>query len=701
MTYKLQRSFSAGEVSPQMYLRNDGAWAQMHTEALSIAKNVICDPRGPAHCRGGSEYIEELVGEDYCRLFSMDVAFSKAFAVAVTPNFLYVIDRNGFQISDDVLVNGDFDNGGVGWSQLRTTFPAGTAVMTPNVGNPASLWQLVTTATPLEVHRIKLIGLGPTGGNPYTVKVGSAQGLDDIFTEQNSGFEVSMDFTPGIANFWFQVDVLAGDPTQTFDTLSIQSSVDSGDLVSFPSPYNAQDILELQEDKEPGNETMFFVTRRVPPYELTFSDDGGIDIWDFKLVDFVFDTEAPESGVAPWGDAENPGCISFYSGRMILGGTFGGPVGIWASKPREYRNFDLGDSSAQVATDALYLPLDKHGELVWLKGNKQLFAGLDTGEHVVYGQGGVITGNNAQTEQHSTYGSARIQPQVVNEEIAYVDTRGSKVRLMDYNSDSQTMNSFDISFIAEHLTEHDIIELRYGSSKLGSMYMPTINGELLICWIDKGQKTYGWTQHDTQGQIISITLLKEFGRDVPWIAVTRGGKLFVERLRIGQDIYMDSHASRVELVPTTVFPDFDHLEGETVQVLLDGAVHPDVVVAAGGIVNTDYPGLECFAGLGFTPEIQTLPEMEELKDGTTRAHMKRYSEVDIHLINSPRPIVNGQDTYRRFPSTPMNTREVNRTEIVEITNVGWDQESVINVSQPLPLAMSVAGIGGKIKSGKL
>jgi len=49
----------------------------------------------------------------------------------------------------------------------------------------------------------------------------------------------------------------------------------------------------------------------------------------------------------------------------------------------------------------------------------------------------------------------------------------------------------------------------------------------------------------------------------------------------------------------------------------------------------------------------------------------------------------------------MDTREENHTGIVEITNVGWDNDAVINVQQPLPLKMTIAGIGGKLRSTKL
>ena len=695
MGYQLQRSFSAGEISPKVYLRNDGDFAELNKQCLAKARNIVPTPHGPGESRKGFQFIGELTGETSCRLFDLDISFGESYTVAVTENFIYILDRNGFTNGAELILNPDFGSGGDDWLSNQVVFALNAAAMDPLVGQASNLRQEITTVDPSSEHTIHTHGLFPDGDNPFTINIGTTPGGSEIDSFPSVGFNTSNVFIPGVGNedFWISIDIPAGGDSKTIDAINCFPTVDAGDIVQFPSPYLLADLVGIQVDKEPGNKVMFFVHRRVTPHELRFE---GNHIWSFEEVEFEFG----EGMLAPW-EQFYPGCITFYAGRMALGGTTEDHIGIWLSQPRNYRGFDLGDPEDQLPDNALYLPLDKHGELVWLKGNKQLFAGLDSGEHVVFGESGVIVQTNAATEQHSTYGSARIQAMVVNEEVAYVDTRGRKVRLIEFDSNQQNMTSFDISFVAEHITEGRISEMKYGSSPYGVLYMPTFLGNLITCWIEKDRGIYGWSKWETQGNVISTTVLREFGIDVLWIAVIRDGKLFIEREDVNTNIYTDSHLVMTELVPTDTFFGFDHLIGQVVQIVADGSVHPERMVAGDGSITLQLQALEVAVGLGFTPEMETIPENDDIDDGNTRTHTKRHSKVSVALLDSPRPIVNDQDTYRRDPATPMDTREASKTEIVEITNTGWDKDAVINVKQPLPINMVIAGIGGKLKSNKL
>ncbi len=677
-----------------MHLRND---EDVFSQSVALMLNMIPTPQGPTSCRRGFEFIIELEGETFARVFDLDISFGESYVIAVTENFIYIVDRNGFIQGANIVLNSNFV-GGADWESDNTSFIGGTANLDPTPGANARISQLLTSPDPSTEHTIQVRGIGPEGSNPFVVNIGTTEEGSEIVSLPGIGANFLNTFTPGVSPFWLTIDIPAGQDAKVLDHVEVFPSVDAGDIVTFPSPYNAQDITELQVDKEPGNKVMLFFTRAVPPQELIFA---GANIWEFQPIEFDFGLDEAQDPNPPiWGD-EYPGCITFYAGRMVVGGTFSEPIGIWLSKPRAYRNFDLGDPDSQVADDALFLPLDKHGELVWLKGNKQLFAGLDSGEHVIFGEQGVIASGNASTEQHSTYGSARIQPQVINEQVAYVDTRGRKVRIMDYQSNTRNMKSFDVSYIAEHITVGRILEMKQGSSPLSVLYMATRRGRLISVHIEKDRGIYGWSQDNSRGFIQSVTVVREFGIDVPWIAVLRNNRLFLERIDALQDVFTDSHVVVEEIVATNQFFGFDHLIGATIQVVADGNVHPDVSVAGDGSITLQLDANKVEAGLQYIPIIETLPQMLDEADGSTRAHVKRFSKVSVALLNSPRPIVNGQDTYRRNPSTPMGEREPDTTEIVEITNSGWDNDAIINIQQPLPIDMVIAGVGGKLKSSKL
>ena len=90
-TREIQRSFSGGELSPLMANRTD---LDIYRHCLSLATNVFPTPHGPAIGRSGFEYIVELPGEDYARLFEFAIDFDRSFVVAVTRNKIYVIDSD-------------------------------------------------------------------------------------------------------------------------------------------------------------------------------------------------------------------------------------------------------------------------------------------------------------------------------------------------------------------------------------------------------------------------------------------------------------------------------------------------------------------------------------------------------------------------------------------------------------------------------
>lgn len=695
MAFELQRSFAAGELDPKSWLRSD---LDMHAQAVRKMLNVVADPHGPAISRSGFGFIEELEDEIYCRIFDFDVSFAESYIIAITPNKIYVLDKSGFTQDANVITNPSFSDGSIGWISERTLFVNGIALLQALPGLSAYFRQQVTVDDDgANVHQLRLNVTDATSSVPVQVRIGTTEGATDIFNGLVIG-SILIEFTPGVNTFWVEVFTAAGAANKEIDSISVREEPQaSAGNVEFPSPYSAQDIRELQIDKTPGNKIMYLVTRGVAPQQLTYVEGH---IWDFGPIEFDFgtDEEDPPQPLPPLWDDEFPGCIAFHDGRMVLGGTYSKPVHIWMSVPQQYTNFTLGSSAA----DAMELPLDKHGELHWLRSNTQLFAGLDTGEHILFGNNGPIAPDNAQTEQQSSYGSARIHAFIIDERVAYTDTAGSTIRVMDYSDDAKAYISNNITFQAEHITKDRIIEAKYGISPRGLIYCPTFAGTLVIASIENDQGTLGWHEHDTQGFILSVAITKEFGLDVPWITVVREGKLYIERYDMGNEYFSDSYKVVSLATESTFFDGLDHLIGKTVQVIADGKVHPDLVVQPDGSITIEYEALEVVVGLGFTALVETLPSQKDTQSGNTLAFTKRYSELYIILGDSPRPKVNGFDPYKRYTPTPMGTREQNESGLLVVTNTaGWSAEATVEVKQELALPMRLYGIGGKLKENKV
>ena len=89
------------------------------------------------------------------------------------------------------------------------------------------------------------------------------------------------------------------------------------------------------------------------------------------------------------------------------------------------------------------------------------------------------------------------------------------------------------------------------------------------------------------------------------------------------------------------------LAGETVKVLLDGAVHPDVTVSAGGVATLQYWGRIIHLGYGYNSEGKTLRIEAGGGDGTAQGKLKRIHRAIFRFFQSVglKVRATGQSTY--------------------------------------------------------
>ena len=93
--------------------------------------------------------------------------------------------------------------------------------------------------------------------------------------------------------------------------------------------------------------------------------------------------------------------------------------------------------------------------------------------------------------------------------------------------------------------------------------------------------------------------------------------------------FMDSGLT-YDSVPTTTLSGLDHLEGETVTILADGASHADKVVS-GGNITLDRSAQKVHVGLGYTSLLQTLRIEAGSAQGVAQSKIKRINEITIRM----------------------------------------------------------------------
>lgn len=153
-------------------------------------------------------------------------------------------------------------------------------------------------------------------------------------------------------------------------------------------------------------------------------------------------------------------------------------------------------------------------------------------------------------------------------------------------------------------------------------------------------------------------------RDEVWITVKRtingATKRFVEMFEgdwetgdAQEDAYFADSLLTYDGSPTASVTGFDHLEGETLKVLADGAVHPDVTVASGALaLNDSYSVVQ--AGEGYKHKIKTLKLEAGARAGTAVGKTKQIFGVTFVVLNS-HTLSYGRDS---FNLTDIDFREI-------------------------------------------
>ena len=168
---------------------------------------------------------------------------------------------------------------------------------------------------------------------------------------------------------------------------------------------------------------------------------------------------------------------------------------------------------------------------------------------------------------------------------------------------------------------------------------------------------------------------------------------------LDKTLNMDSTLNGIINGTTGTITNLDHLEGESVQILVGNAVYPNQTVTNGQITVTlpsasGYHNVEI--GLGYTSKIVTMRIEAGASAGTAQNRPKRFNEVAVRLHKTVGITVNGDQIPFRTSSTPVGENIPEFTGDKKVTNLGWGTEGQITIEQTQPLPMTVLAITGTL-----
>ena len=398
-----------------------------------------------------------------------------------------------------------------------------------------------------------------------------------------------------------------------------------------------------------------------------------------------------------------PSAITFFGERSIYGFTNSDAQNIWLSQVGEFEDFEAGINDAD--SFALRLPTANRGR--WLGSLEALIAGTTGDEWRIRSTtlDEALTPKNWDIKKQTSHGGANIQALEVNEAILFIDFVARKVREFTFSDPKQKFVSPDLTALAEDITSGGITSAAVQKNPDSIIWFTIANSPYLISMTyEREQNVVAFAEHPLGGDGIaeSVTVSPSTNEDRITLTVKRtingNTRRFIEEMQprdwgsttsAANSFFVD--AGIVDTGGDTTI-EIAYLEGETVSVLVDGAVQTSKTVS-GGQITIDEAGDRVVAGLSYSPQVSPMRLDITTPAGTTHGSIKKISEVVISLFASMNTRYgDGVDTYDiDFRTTedydsPPALFTGDKTVVFD-GGFSTEDNIVISCSDPLPLTV--------------
>ena len=426
----------------------------------------------------------------------------------------------------------------------------------------------------------------------------------------------------------------------------------------------------------------------------------------------------PENIITLNGSATNyPSTVTYHEQRRWFAGTDAKPQSIFATRNGTESN--LTSSVPSQADDGMEFRVaaqqqNRIRHLVPLSDLMALTAG---GEFRLYADGEpAITPTSLTVKPMGYSGASNVQPVVTSGSILYVQAQGSRVRELAYGGESGqgSYRSIDMTIMAPHLFNgYTLVDMAYSRTPDQLCWAVRNDGALLGMTYVPEQQVYGWHQHTTSGSFKSVCAVAEGNETASYFVVERtlGGRTakYIERMASRlftnqEDAYFVDCGGTYDGTPTTTVTGLWHLEGQTVQILADGAVESTQSVTSGGITLANAASV-VQVGLAYTSDLQTLPLAMETMQAVGQGTMKNVRDVHLRVTQTslfkagpafddlaPNRSRQVSDAYGSPPSLETGERRV-------AIKGSWNTDASVCVRQDQPLPLSILAMTLDLATG--
>lgn len=672
-------SFNAGELSPLMEGRAVGNVGEgKYKKGLRVCENFVPLVQGPVTRRSGTCFVTDTKENGVARVVRFEFSTTQAYVLEFGDGYIRFMRDHGVIITGDPDVFDAAFSAEFGNSNYEVASPYAAADLFELYFAQSA--DILYIAHP-DYEPRKLSRTGHTSWTLTTIPF-----LDGPYLNTNNG---TVTMTPSAATGTITITASAA----TF------ASTDVGRLV------------RMKHSSTWGYAAITAFTSATVVSASVESDFGGTGaVTDWRL------------GV--WSETTGyPAVVTFHGDRQYWGGATQYPQRIDGSVVGDYENFQPSATGGTVADDdavAFTLNSDDVNVLRWMMSTERgLAAGTVRGEWIIRASNlnEAITPTNIQAVQSTNVGSGRFVPVRVGKSVVFPQRYGRQLRDMLYVYADDGFRASDLNVLASTVLEGGIVDIAYQAQPQSIVWCVRADGQLVGLTFEPEQEVKAWHRHILGGSFSGGNAVVESAACIPrpdgggdelWLLVKRtingGTSRHIEYMdafwsgeRTQEDAVFVDCSFTYDGAATATITGLEHLEGETVQILADGAYHPDRTVAS-GTVTLNRTASVVHVGYGFNSNLETERIEAGAADGTAQGKTKRLHRLTMRFWDTLGGKA-GPDASRLDPiifrtaSDPMTQSVPLYTGDKALANPSsYDTEGRIYLRQDQPFPMTVLAI---------
>ena len=727
----IQSNFTTGELDPLLRARVD---LEQYNNALAKATNVVIQPQGGMRRRPGTKHIFELPNTSTesagngVRLVPFEFSVDDSYMLCFTHQRMYIIKNGVVQTN----INGGGNNylvvssitsamlNGMCWTQsadtlivvhpdlqpvriTRTSDTAWTATAITfdsipkyafnidfhtNIGStltPSSVSGNITLTASATHHDS---GSAQAGTSTTITLKSTASATDDIY----NGMYVTITGGTGVGQIRIIEDYVGSTKVATVNVPF--TTAPNGTSNYEITTWTTQSVNQYINAQPQGraritryvSATVVEAVTEYPFFNTTVIDGGR---WELE-----HGYEDVWSSTRGW-----PRSVTFHEGRLYFGGSKSRPATVWASRIGLFFDFQPTESLDDDALEAT-LETNQLNVIVDMISGRDLQV-FTTGAEFFVPQAGTepITPTTIAFKAVSRNGTKLgTRVQTIETGTVYVQRQGKALNEFLYSDTQATYVTQRISLLAGHLLKNPYrLSLRRATSTDEGDLLLSVNeqdGTMAVFSVLRSQQITAPSEYTTDGLFLDVNVDVTDIYTVIRRTFNGVNRFFIEQFQ--NDLFTD--CAFVGGSAGGVGSGLPHI-GKSLNVITDGVPQSNEVVSAGGAVTFDRESVTSYeVGLPIAVYAKTMPVEIKLQTGTRTAFKKRIVEINAIVDDSQHMTLNNNPVpFRSFDNPLLDEAVPTFTGIKRVNGVlGYSREQAIEISQNLPLKMTLLGLEYKV-----